>query len=96
MCETSQEAGGSEGIASVQEEELEVSQTGQSKALSESGSGPATTEQKENEPEERPEGEVDALQEDNDKEEVKGVKRKREEETAHNTEKKKVNPFINI
>ncbi|KAK7910306.1 hypothetical protein WMY93_014990 [Mugilogobius chulae] len=88
VCETSQEAGGSESVASVAqpEEELEVSQTGQS----DSGSAPATAAQDEEQTEDtEQEQDTETQPETEEEEEGKGVKRKREEDTAQSAEKKK-------
>ncbi|XP_072314878.1 proline-, glutamic acid- and leucine-rich protein 1 [Eucyclogobius newberryi] len=84
--ETSQEAGGSETMASAHlEEEQGLSQMGQS----DSASGQATTAQDE-ELTDNPEVEQEReAEQNNDDEEGKGVKRKREEDTAQSNEKKK-------
>ncbi|CAL1590763.1 unnamed protein product [Knipowitschia caucasica] len=89
LCETSQEAGASGSVVSAHAEELEGSQTEQTSA----GSELVATEQEEAAAEElEPEVEQDREQEqeqENEDEEGKGVKRKREEDPAQSTEKKR-------
>lgn len=97
MCETSQEAGGSDSRASThQEEEPAAALAGHSAGLGDTGAGPATSEQEEklSEGTEQVEVEhdVEAAQKEREAEEGKGVKRKRDEDSAQSTEKKMVNP----
>lgn len=92
VCETSQEAGGSDSRASThQEEEPAVALAGHSAGPGDTAAGPATSEQEEKLSEGKEQVEVEHSVEAAQKEgeEGKGVKRKREEEPEQSTEKKK-------